>query len=298
MNSCCSGLFVSIFLSLMSATQVQALGSKQWNGEGTSLNLESIVTGRCYDYIQTVNPTVRNKNCSAIWEALKQAFVYKDPCSVLPSDYELLINLTLHEIPPNKSLFWENNKHLVHKYANKGLHYMPLGDSLTGWIVDNLNWCGKPNGSGIDYISCPTTEECEHNPVESFWRIASVTYAKQSSGVIHTMLNGSALGGAFPNNSFFADYELPNFQKDCVSHFEIWVMDDIEGADLDSCGRGSIKVLEDILSSKGPVRILQCVDFPSHPECAIPSDSSIIKPWMTLFLPLLITINHGQMCFG
>ncbi|XP_029440250.1 ADP-ribosyl cyclase/cyclic ADP-ribose hydrolase 2-like [Rhinatrema bivittatum] len=312
MNNCYSGSLVSIFLSLLNAAQMQVLERKQWNGAGTTPNLESIVTGRCYDYMEIVNPTVSNKNCSAIWEALKLAFVNKDPCSVLPSDYELLINLTSHEIPPNKSLFWENNKLLVYRYASKGLRYMTLGDILTGWIVDDLNWCGKPSDSGIDYVSCPTTEECEQNPVESFWRIASMTirysYAKQSSGVIRTMLNGSATGGAFPIKSFFADYELPNFQKSSVSHFEIWVMDDIEGTDLDSCGRGSIKMLEDILISKGfnytctdnyrPVRALQCVDFPRHPECAITGDGTVIQPWMTLFLPWLIMLsNCGQICF-
>jgi len=37
-----------------------------------------------------------------MWEAFKNAFINKDPCSILPQDYELFINLSLHTIPPNK----------------------------------------------------------------------------------------------------------------------------------------------------------------------------------------------------
>lgn len=43
----------------------------------------------------------RNKNCTAIWEAFK-GVLDKDPCSVLPSDYDLFINLSRHPIPRDK----------------------------------------------------------------------------------------------------------------------------------------------------------------------------------------------------
>ncbi|XP_069058690.1 ADP-ribosyl cyclase/cyclic ADP-ribose hydrolase 2-like isoform X2 [Pleurodeles waltl] len=247
----------------------------------------------------------REKNCLQIWEAFQLAFVNKDPCSVLPSDYELYINLTLHKIPPNKSLFWENNKLLVHRYADKAQRFVPLGDSLMGWIADDLDWCGQTNYPGVDYISCPTTSECENNAKESFWRIASVTYAKISSGIIYIMLNGSSPGGAFPNESFFADYELPNFQSAQVSRFEIWVNDEIEGPDLDSCGTGSLKSLGSLLDSRGythsctdnyrPVQLIQCVDFPSDHQCAIRSSSSIIDPSSPIFLQFVILfVSFGQ----
>ncbi|KAG8453522.1 hypothetical protein GDO86_000231, partial [Hymenochirus boettgeri] len=170
----------------------------QWNGKGTTPNLQSIVLGRCHDYTEIVNPSVGKKNCSEIWEAFLKAFVSKDPCSILPADYELYINLTFHDIPSSKSLFWENNKLLVHRYSDKTKRFMPLGDTLTGWLVDTLNWCGLASNPGLDYGSCPTTTDCENNPQESFWRIASVNYARHSSGDVQIMLNGSTPGGAFP----------------------------------------------------------------------------------------------------
>lgn len=43
----------------------------------------------------------RDKNCTDIWEAF-QAVLAKDPCSVLPSDYDLYINLSRHSIPRDK----------------------------------------------------------------------------------------------------------------------------------------------------------------------------------------------------
>ncbi|NXF06239.1 BST1 hydrolase, partial [Smithornis capensis] len=50
---------------------------------------------------------------------------------------------------------------------------------------------------------------------------------------------------------FFADYEIPNLQKDKISQVAIWVMDDIKGPDVDSCGIHSVKRLESRLKSLG-----------------------------------------------
>ena len=55
---------------------------------------------------QTTHPNkpvlfCRDKNCTAIWEAFK-VVLDKDPCSVLPSDYDLFINLSRHSIPRDK----------------------------------------------------------------------------------------------------------------------------------------------------------------------------------------------------
>ncbi|NXT70150.1 BST1 hydrolase, partial [Chaetops frenatus] len=50
---------------------------------------------------------------------------------------------------------------------------------------------------------------------------------------------------------FFADYEIPNLQKDKISQIVIWVVDDIEGQDIDSCGTNSVKILETRLETLG-----------------------------------------------
>ncbi|KAB0342784.1 hypothetical protein FD754_019710, partial [Muntiacus muntjak] len=115
----------------------------------------------------------KDKNCTAIWEAFK-VVLDKDPCSVRPSDYDLFINLSRHSIPRDKSLFWENNHLLVMSYAENGHRVVPLCNVLYGRLGDFLNWCRQTNASGLDYQSCPTSEDCENNPVDSFWRSASI----------------------------------------------------------------------------------------------------------------------------
>ncbi|XP_021252030.1 ADP-ribosyl cyclase/cyclic ADP-ribose hydrolase 2-like isoform X2 [Numida meleagris] len=256
---------------------------RKWKGEGTTQNLESITIGRCYDYIRVVNPAVGEKNCSELWEAFKNAFINKDPCNILPQDFELFFKLSLHAIPAGKSLFWENNQLLVNSFSSRARRYMTLGDTLFGFFGDFLNWCGQENSTGLDYESCPTAEECENNAVDAFWRMASMTYAQHSSGVIHVLLNGSAEGGAYPVKGFFADYEIPYLQRDKISQIVIWVVDDIEGPNTDSCGYNTVRILEDRLKALGydvtctdnykPVMFLLCLDNPDHSKCTLSSSA-------------------------
>lgn len=42
------------------------------------------------------------KNCSELWEAFRNAFINKDPCNILPQDFELFFKLSLHAIPTDK----------------------------------------------------------------------------------------------------------------------------------------------------------------------------------------------------
>lgn len=253
----------------------------QWHGEGTSPNLESIFLGRCDEYSsQLLSPEEREKNCTAIWEAFK-VVLDKDPCSVLPSDYDLFINLSKHALPRDKSLFWENNHLLVMSFSEKARRLMPLCDVLYGRVGDFLSWCRQKNASGLDYESCPSSEDCENNPVDSYWKRASIQYSTDSSGVIYVMLNGSEPKGAFPVKGFFADFEIPYLQKDKITRIEIWVMHDIGLPKVESCGEGTVKILEDRLKALGfqyscvndylPVKLLMCVDHSSHPDCALNS---------------------------
>lgn len=44
----------------------------------------------------------RDKDCLKIWESLKHAFIYKNPCNITSEDYEPLMELATHPIPCNK----------------------------------------------------------------------------------------------------------------------------------------------------------------------------------------------------
>ncbi|XP_074085856.1 ADP-ribosyl cyclase/cyclic ADP-ribose hydrolase 2 isoform X1 [Macrotis lagotis] len=267
-------------LTLFLVLFLMGAGKQLWKGEGTNPYIESIFLGRCHEYISIVNSELSEKNCSAIWEAFKSV-LHKDPCTVQPSDYDLFINLSRHSIPRDKSLFWEHNYLLVTAYADNTRRLMPVTDMLYGRVGDLFSWCPEKNGTDFDYQSCPTAEECENNAVDAFWKRVSSQYAHDSSGVIHVMLNGSESSGAYPIKGFFADYEIPNFQKDKVTQFEIWIMHEIGGPYLESCGKGSVKILENRLKSMQfkyecindyrPVKLLKCVDYVAHSDCVFTS---------------------------
>ncbi|XP_015450482.1 ADP-ribosyl cyclase/cyclic ADP-ribose hydrolase 2 isoform X2 [Pteropus alecto] len=273
------------WLSLPALLLLLAAGSAgsahaRWGGQGTSPHLQSIFLGRCAEYSTLLGPQLRDKNCTAIWEAFR-AVLDKEPCAVLPSDYDPFISLSRHSIPQDKSLFWENNQFLVTSYAENARRFMPLQDVLYGRAADLLSWCRQENASELDYQSCPTSDDCENNAVDSFWKRASIQYSKDSSGVIHVMLNGSVPTGAYP----------------------------VKG---ESCGEGSVKILEERLKEMGfqyscindylPVKLLKCVDHSTHADCALNSAAaSTLRevPFLyaeqsaSLVVPLLVALAAG-----
>lgn len=279
-QGCTLSLWLLLSLLLLLLLQGPRAAGARWSGAGTTPHLQSIFLGRCAEYTTLLSLQPGNKNCTAIWEAFR-VVLDKDPCSVLPSDYDLFISLSRHSIPRDKSLFWENNHLLVTSYAENTRRLMPLCDVLYGKVGDFLSWCRQENASGLDYQSCPTSEDCENNAVDAYWKSASMQYSRDSSGVISVMLNGSEPKGAYPVKGFFADFEIPYLQKDKVTRIEIWVMHEVGGPNVESCGEGSVKILEDRLEALGfqhsctddyrPVKFLMCVDHSAHPDCVMNS---------------------------
>lgn len=90
-----------------------------------------------------------------------------------------------------------------------------------------------------------------------------------------------------PRKGFFADFEIPYLQKDKVTRIEIWVMHEVGGPYVESCGEGSVKILEDRLEALGfqhscindypPVKFLMCVDHSTHPDCVMNSASASMR---------------------
>ncbi|ERE90706.1 ADP-ribosyl cyclase/cyclic ADP-ribose hydrolase 2 [Cricetulus griseus] len=290
-------LWAPLLLPLLLGARAAAA---RWSGPGTTPHLQSIFLGRCAEYTTLLSLQPGNKNCTAIWEAFK-VVLDKDPCSVLPSDYDLFINLSRHSIPRDKSLFWENNHLLVMSFSENTRRLMPLCDVLYGNVGDFLSWCRQENASGLDYQSCPTSEDCENNAVDSYWKSASMQYSRDSSGVINVMLNGSEPKGAYPVKGFFADFEIPYLQKDKITRIEIWVMHEVGGPIVESCGEGSVKILEDRLEALGfqhscindyrPVKFLMCVDHSTHPDCVMNSASASTQRES----PSLFTAVHASL---
>ncbi|KAG8453526.1 hypothetical protein GDO86_000235 [Hymenochirus boettgeri] len=75
--------------------------------------------------------------------------------------------------------------------------------------------------------SCPAWDECDHNPISSFWKKASATFAKSSCGIVKVMLNGSADGGVARKESILRTVEIPSMNQNAVSEIQFWIMDNV-----------------------------------------------------------------------
>ncbi|NWH75772.1 CD38 hydrolase, partial [Piaya cayana] len=200
-----------------------------WTDRGTTKNLQEVILGRCYSYVMARYPELGDKDCLKIWESLKQAFIYKNPCNITPEDYQPLMELATHPIPCNKSLFWSKTNDLAHRYTKSNQDFLTLEDTLLGYMADRVSWCGDPSDPGINYESCPKRSECESNPSSVFWKMASKMFAEAACGVVQVMLNGSIEAGAFKSSSIFGSIEIFNLNPDKVSAVHIWLMHDIGG---------------------------------------------------------------------
>ncbi|XP_021409991.2 ADP-ribosyl cyclase/cyclic ADP-ribose hydrolase 1 [Lonchura striata] len=259
----------------------------QWKDRGTTKNLQEVVLGRCYSYITAQHPELGDKDCLKIWESLKDAFIYKNPCNITPEDYQPLMELASHPIPCNKSLFWSKTGDLVHRYTKSNQNFLTLEDTLLGYMADRVSWCGDPSAPGINYESCPKRNECENNPSSVFWKMASKMFAEAACGVVQVMLNGSVEAGAFRSSSIFGSIEIFNLDPDKVSEVHIWLMQNLGGPQSESCSGQSIQRLISILEERNfkiicednyrPVQLLQCVHNPDHRDCRLCTNSTAIS---------------------
>ncbi|KAM6429161.1 ADP-ribosyl cyclase/cyclic ADP-ribose hydrolase 1 isoform 3-T3 [Rhynochetos jubatus] len=202
----------------------------KWKDRGTTKNLREVILGRCYSYVVArypEYPELGDKDCLKIWESLKHAFIYKNPCNITPEDYQPLMELASHPIPCNKSLFWSKTNDLAHRYTKSNQNFLTLEDTLLGYMADRVSWCGDPSAPGINYESCPKRSECESNPSSVFWKMASKMFAEAACGEVQVMLNGSVEAGAFRSSSIFGSIEIFNLNPDKVSAVHIWLMHDI-----------------------------------------------------------------------
>ncbi|XP_075355899.1 ADP-ribosyl cyclase/cyclic ADP-ribose hydrolase 1 [Mycteria americana] len=251
----------------------------KWKDRGTTRNLQEVILGRCYSYVMARYPQLGDKDCLKIWESLKHAFIYKNPCNITSEDYQPLMELASHPIPCNKSLFWSKTSDLAHRYTKSNQNFLTLEDTLLGYMADRVSWCGDPSAPGINYESCPKRSECESNPSSVFWKMASKMFAEAACGVVQVMLNGSVEAGAFRSSSIFGSIEIFNLNPDKVSTVHIWLMHDIGGPQSESCSGHSIKRLKSILEDRNfkitcednyrPVQLLQCVHNPDHTDCRL-----------------------------
>ncbi|KAM3938461.1 ADP-ribosyl cyclase/cyclic ADP-ribose hydrolase 1-like [Leptodactylus fuscus] len=267
-------LVLMVFVS--SAIGQQKDQAKKYKGTGTTSNLRNIVIGRCYHYM-SLNPSIGDKNCTGVWQELLDAVQRKDPCKITQEDYKRLTLVAAQTIPCDKTLLWSRTNDLVHRYTRATENFVTLEDTFLGFLLNGLMWCGKSLRPGFNFKSCPAWNECDHNSISSFWKMSSAAFARASCGVVNVMLNGSADGDIARKESIFRTVEIPNMDPTRVSEVKVWIIDDIQGEDKNSCDSKSTlelkqyieghKLKYSCIDNYRPVQALQCAENPDIAAC-------------------------------
>lgn len=241
--------------------------------------------GKCLLYRNDYGPRVlcdSNINCNDLWPMVKTAVESQPKCNFSMDNYEEFLIASAHYVPENKFLFWSGVYSLVMRYSDKGRKFYTISDTLTGYLFDNVVWCGNTTeADGIEKYpgTCPGFEigpECPSSAQSVFWATASQHYARHAYGEVHVMINASRTP-AFRNSSYFTQYELPNLNATKVPKATILMVHYITDPVLETCSSESIEKLKSSLNETGitpycidnprDVQLLLCVDIPTHPQC-------------------------------
>uniref|UniRef100_A0A7M5WRK7 ADP-ribosyl cyclase/cyclic ADP-ribose hydrolase n=3 Tax=Clytia hemisphaerica TaxID=252671 RepID=A0A7M5WRK7_9CNID len=245
-------------------------------------NLKEIVIGRCYEYM--FKRDIPEKwDCGQIWSKFFEAFAYKGPCYVTQKDYEGLINYMAEEVPRDKGLLWSGSREISHKFSDFRYtnRFITLEDTLAGFLVNKLSWCGTEKDPGIDFTQC--TWECSIQA--PYWSTANKKFAQKLRGTVHIILNGTRQHlddkNVYPsfmqNRYYLGPYVLPELNSKNIDKIVIIVAHTLHLKPLESCGEKTVLLLTDLIRNKGipvdchddtdAVRHLLCVDDPSTDVC-------------------------------
>jgi len=218
--------------------------------------------GRCYNYIASSQKTT---NCTAVWNSFVQS-VNGNPYPPAQS-YRTFFNATPIVAPKNKSLFWSGTgqgptNDLAHRLADEGQNYVTLEDSLPGYMVNGLFWCGDGQ-SGFN-------STCYCNATDGFWAQASGAFAKAVTGSWSLLVHGSVDRPAYRNTSYFALYEFPNISV-TAGPVQLMVVRNSTAEEI--CSSGSLVDLEALLVSKFGRDNVECIDNPLQVEFLVCSDN-------------------------
>jgi len=241
-------LLLTLLLLVLGAKRSQA-------SSGTTPNIREIFIGRCWAYQHVVNPTVfqsQEKNCTVLWQHFKEAFANRDPCDVPMERYEKFSQYARHPIPNNTIMFWSGVFPFIYRYTSLRSRYYAIGDTLAGYIVNNLHWCGKPEGQGIEYDNCPNWNACDDGAERAFWNTASVHFASEGRGQVYLMLNASR-DEAFRKDSTFGSYELPYLNSSLVKNLHLFLVKPVRnnGSFSETCDKGSVVSLRHLIEERG-----------------------------------------------
>ncbi|XP_064615556.1 ADP-ribosyl cyclase/cyclic ADP-ribose hydrolase-like [Liolophura sinensis] len=262
--------------SLVPGAQCRSCGQSL----GTTKNFEDIFKGRCYDYVEKINPQAfcgkKNKSCDELWDTFRSAFTNTSSCNTSAYMYSAFINASTHSLPRGKSMFWQGVSGFVHELTYRGKRYFALEDTLYGYTLNQLNWCWSGEAGDFNYTLCPNRNVCPSGPKTTYWEAASREFAKVASGTVQVMINGSRFP-PYNRTGFFGRVELPAMNTSKVDRIRILLAHDLKLHVVEDCNGKSITELKADIKARGMevectddpkwVRFYMCVDHPNHPIC-------------------------------
>ncbi|XP_069104790.1 ADP-ribosyl cyclase/cyclic ADP-ribose hydrolase-like [Argopecten irradians] len=246
---------------------------------GTTPGIQDIFLGRCLAYQELLKPYPQTEvNCKTLWSTFNTSFAGKEPCSLTTKDYSDFIEMSLTSIPEDKAMFWSGTYRVAHDYSESGKRFITLEDTLLGYIMNGLTWCGQKAPPGINYQSCPPYNGCPETASTAFWGKASSQFASQAKGTVIILLDGSnPARPAYSTESYFAKFELPSLSPTEVKMVDVYVVHDINKPYRETCENGTLPTLQQAIKDHGidyrcqdnPQSILHllCVDSPGSVLC-------------------------------
>ncbi|XP_072035003.1 ADP-ribosyl cyclase/cyclic ADP-ribose hydrolase-like [Amphiura filiformis] len=287
-----------------------------FTGNGTTSGIKEIFLGRCAEVKSgLVNPQLnrqelRSKNCSHLWELFYNAFANTYPCNVTSKAFDVFVEEASVSTPPNKALFWDGWDifDTVRAYANEAKRAVPLEFLITGYLINQLTFCGQEDSLGFNYDACPDWGECGFGvgPMDGFWAAASRQFGTNANGNIKLMLYSNTAGGSFrTQNSYFTEFELPNLDPNKVTRLDIYLVTFFGETPGDTCATGTIPELERRLSNKGinyecieqprDIVHLLCADNIEDNNCLLNSLSSTFpEPVIAIAISIVMQLLLSQ----
>ncbi|XP_035271157.1 ADP-ribosyl cyclase/cyclic ADP-ribose hydrolase 1-like [Anguilla rostrata] len=262
------GVCVLLLLTAVGACLGAAFGHRS-SGPSNG-NFRTILISKCKTYLGEKGEHSSENTCEEMWDAFSGAYVGKDPCDVPMEAYDPLIHAVSEKAACNRMLFWSKTKDIVHQLTEAKHCLLTLEDTLLGFVMDGLTWCGK-NGSKETFTTgCPGWMECERNPVRSFWNRASAAFAESACGEVTAMLNGS-INTPFNTNSIFGSIEVKKFSSPKMRALNVILV--TRGNDTTNCENDSLQSLQGTLDPNLKYtckevqrsKILDCISDPDKP---------------------------------
>ncbi|KAL4635404.1 ADP-ribosyl cyclase/cyclic ADP-ribose hydrolase 1-like [Arapaima gigas] len=239
---CTCKVIVAVIVALVLLSILAAILAIGLGGPGN--DLRRVVMSRCTTFLEREDPPNRRKICQTLWDAFTGAFVGRDQCEVPLEAYDQLVHSVPQKDHCHRTLFWSKTKHVVHQFTQGTKCLVTLEDTLLGFVMDGLTWCGR-NGSRKTFTTgCPRWTQCPLNPVRSFWGRVSAAFAASACGNATVMLNGS-LATPFDPNSTFGSIEVKNFNSSRMTGLAVVLV--ASESDSATCENSSLQNLQKAL---------------------------------------------------